>query len=71
MNNKTFADIWFSLGPDQKKALAERAGTSVDHLRQVAGGHRNIGVDLGARLKRADRRMTDAVLWPKLYGRTT
>lgn len=71
MENTTFADIWFGLTPDQKKALAEKAGTSVDHLRQVAGGHRNIGVNLGARLKRADRRMTDAVLWPRLYGRAT
>ncbi len=63
----TFKTFYRTLDRDEKHALADRAGTSVAYLYQVAHGHRMAGASVSARLKAADGRITDAMLRPDLY----
>lgn len=63
-NFKTFYGL---LDKAEKQALADRAGTSMAYLYQVAYGHRKAGASVSARLKAADGRITDAMLRPDLY----
>lgn len=53
----------------EREALAEAAGTTVNHLRfQLGGGHRHAGPELAARLERAAEwlRLTNPALPPLL-----
>lgn len=64
--------------PAECQQLATLAKTSVAHLGQLKGGHRNIGTDLARRLAPAIRQLhesnpalpllTLAQLCPKAYG---
>lgn len=63
-----FSDLYNQMDAEQKRDLANRAGTSVPVLGHLAKGRRKAGASLGARLKRADNRITDAMLRPDLYG---
>ncbi|MDY7116571.1 YdaS family helix-turn-helix protein [Halomonas sp. SSL-5] len=40
---------------DERQALADRAGTSVAHLWQLAGGHRKASLELAKRLEDASK----------------
>lgn len=69
MSKKThpFQSFYTSLSKDEKKALADRAETSVAYLYQLAQGYRKPGIDVMTRLKAADNRITDTMLRPDLY----
>jgi hypothetical protein len=62
-----FKNYWSGLSPAQKISLADKANTSVNHLCQVANGHRNAGANLISRLMQADKKLTPAMLRPDLF----
>jgi hypothetical protein len=66
-NKNNFQAFYDTLSKDEKKALADRADTSVDYLYQLAQGYRKPGMSICSRLKAADGRITDAMLRPDLY----
>lgn len=66
-----FRDYYQKLTKSQKEALADRAGTSVNHLSQVAHSHRRAGLDLFHRLQWADKRITLDMLRPDLVSENT
>lgn len=56
----------------EREALAERAGTSVAHLWQLAGGHRKASLELAKRLEDASRgALTIEGLRPDIFGGRT
>ncbi|MDR5867956.1 helix-turn-helix domain-containing protein [Halomonas koreensis] len=56
----------------EREALAERAGTSVAHLWQLAGGHRRASLELAKRLEDASRGgLTIEGLRPDIFGDRT
>lgn len=59
---------WLAKTPaDVRAAVAEKAGTSVGHLWQLAGGHRNASAELAVRLQEASEgEITIAGLRPDL-----
>lgn len=61
-----FKGFFSSLDPEQKRELAEKAGTSVAYLSQLANGHRRAGADAIVRLCRADSRITFEMLRPEM-----
>ena len=67
MNKHTFADLYDSMTPDEKRTLAQESKTSTAYLYQLATNRRKPGMDVAARLKRADNRITDSMLRPDLY----
>lgn len=60
-----FQAYWCNLDAKAKAALADGARTSVNHLSQVAHGHRNAGANLIQRLMEADSRITFAMMRPE------
>lgn len=48
-----FKTFWADLTADQKRDLAQRAGTSVAYLSQIASGYRNAGTKTIAALVEA------------------
>ena len=61
--NKTMAK-WLSLAtPEQKKALAQAAGTSVPHLHHIGQGRRQVYADLAQRLAAASRTLKVRALY--------
>lgn len=45
---------WLAKSPtDERERVAKKAGTSVGHLRQLAGGHRKASPELAERLQEA------------------
>jgi hypothetical protein len=68
MSRFTFRDFYAALDKDEIARLAEAANTSEAYLYQLARGIRKPGADVSARLKRADRRITDSMLRPDLYA---
>jgi DNA-binding transcriptional regulator YdaS (Cro superfamily) len=65
--NNTLQSFLDSLSPEELMHLADRAGTSKAYLYQLATGRRRAGMNISARLKAADGRITDAMLRPDLY----
>jgi hypothetical protein len=67
----TFKEFFQLLEPEEKKALAEKANTSVETLRNLASGFRKAATEmpgsLGWRLQQADPRITNIMLRPDLY----
>lgn len=53
-----FTIFWTTLSADEKRRLADSAGTSVPYLSQVAHGHRRAGASVIERLMRADARIS-------------
>ena len=68
MNKITFADLYNTLTQPEKRALAESANTTTQYLYQIATGRRKPGINVAARLKRSDNRITDSMLRPDLYA---
>jgi hypothetical protein len=68
MNKLTFGRFYNDLTRDEQTALARDAGTSLNHLYQVATDRRKAGMHLSSRLKAADNRITDSMLRPDLYS---
>lgn len=69
MNGRiTFRDFYATLDKHEVAQLAEAANTSPKYLYQLAAGIRKPGASVSARLKRADRRITDSMLRPDLYA---
>lgn len=63
-----FRDHYTRLTPDQKRQLAERLGTSVPYLSQIAHGHRRAGPRLLLQIERATAGAVRAEdLRPDLY----
>jgi len=67
MKKITFKDFFESLDRIERSNLAARAHTSVNYLYQIAEEIRKPGMNVSARLKRADNRITDSMLRPDLY----
>ena len=63
-----FKDFFSGLTADEKKELAEKAGTSVAYLSQLANGHRKAGLASVTQLTQADKRITHAMLRPDVSG---
>jgi hypothetical protein len=63
-----FKDFYDSLSRDDLVSLAEKANTSTAYLYQLSAGIRKPGYSIAARLKRADNRITDAMLRPDLHA---
>jgi hypothetical protein len=59
---------WLAATPvDERKRVAQKAGTTVGHLWQLAGGHRKASAELAERLQDASNaRITIAGLRPDL-----
>lgn len=59
---------WLAKTPaDERERVAQRAGTSVGHLWQLAGGHRKASAELAERLQDASEgKITIAGLRPDL-----
>lgn len=56
--------------PEERIRVAERAGTTVAYLKQIAGGHSRPSADLAVRLELASgRRMTREELLPEFFVR--
>lgn len=51
--NEHLRDWLASASDDRRKEVAAKAGTSVGHLWQLAGGHRRASADLAGRLQDA------------------
>jgi hypothetical protein len=68
----TFKEFFQLLEPEEKKALAKKAKTSVETLRNLASGFRKAATGmpgtLGWRLHKADKRITNRMLRPDKYG---
>jgi hypothetical protein len=55
---------WLRLAtPDQARALAKVAKTSVPHLRHIAAGRRQVSAELGQRLAGASRTLQTRALY--------
>jgi hypothetical protein len=63
----TFNDYWQSLPSHEKASLADKAGTSLNYLSQIANGHRLSGANLMSRLVAADENITIQMMRPDLY----
>lgn len=61
---------WLAKTPaEEREIVAQKAGTSVGHLWQLAGGHRKASADLAERLQDASEgRITIAGLRPDLVS---
>ena len=55
---------WLDIAtPDQARALAKAADTSVPHLRHIAAGRRNVEPPLGQRIAKASRTLGKRALY--------
>lgn len=60
--NKTVKAWLERATPEQKKLLAERSRTSVQHLQHIASGRRAMSAELAQRIATASERFDDAKL---------
>jgi len=68
MKTPTFKQFYKEMSLDEVTALAEKANTTPEYLYALSQGHRKAGITTIAKLKRADGRITDAMLRPDLYA---
>jgi len=55
---------WLNVAtPDQAKALAKAAKTSVPHLRHIAAGRRSVSAEMGQRLSAASKTLGSRALY--------
>ncbi|NOV24182.1 hypothetical protein E5S69_11730 [Cupriavidus necator] len=54
--------------PKERRALAEKIGTSEEYLRLCANGHRQTGTTLALKLVAAEPRLKLADLRPDIWG---
>lgn len=63
----TFAEFIRSINKDQRKALAQRCGTTEAYFYQIAGGHRKPSAMLAKKIAK-EANLDPAVLLPEIFG---
>lgn len=80
MRSMHLKDYFFSLPMDQRKSLAQRSDTTYAHLKNVAYGGKECGIQLAVALERETRRAVTRQelrpndwqqIWPELVKRRT
>lgn len=63
------SDYLKTLEPKDRESFAAKAGTTVDYLYQIAGGHRSAGPKLANRLEKASKGAVERIrLRPDVFG---